>query len=89
MTTVHSVSKGISDSLRKFDWNIFLPMEDEAAMEDLAADYKQQDDLGITLVVAGVVFEPNLTSSDTLRNTIIRIRTNFSFVLDPSKYREP
>ena len=86
MTTVHDTSAGIRDALMQFDWDIFLPLESEEEMESLAGDYPKQEDLGINYVLAGVVIEPGMVNS-SLRSTTIRIRTNFSNVVDPSQYR--
>ena len=86
MRTVHNISSSIHDSLTQFNWDIFLPLEDEQEMEALAGDYQRQDELGITYVVAGIVFEPDLTANTT--STTIKIRTNFSAVVDPLEYKE-
>lgn len=89
MSTVYNVSTNLRDGLAKFDWDIFLHMESEQELEELAGDYQQQDELGITYVIAGIVFDPNLpTSKQAFKNTTIRIRTNFSSVVDTSEYRE-
>ena len=86
MSTIHNVSSNIHDSLMQFNWDIFLPLEDEQEMEALAGDYQRQDELGITYVVAGIVFESDLTANTT--STTIKIRTNFSTVVDPLEYKE-
>ena len=86
MTTVHNVSVGISEGLAKFDWDVFVGMEDESELEALAGDYARQDDMGITYVAAGIVFEPDLPSN--LKQTTVKIRTNFSSVVDTSEYKE-
>lgn len=87
MSTVHNASASIRDGLAKFDWDIFMPMENEQELEALAGDYQKQDDLGITYVIAGVLFEPDLVKS-SFKSTTVRIRTNFSAVVDTSEYRE-
>lgn len=87
LTTVHNVTVSISEALRQFDWDVFLNVDDERELEALAGDYQRQNDMGITYVIAGIVFEPNLPSS-SLKRTTIRIRTNFSNVVDTSEYKE-
>lgn len=89
MSTVHNVSTSIGESLSKFNWDIFLHVEDERTLEALAGDYQRHKELGITYIVAGVVFDsvmPNSTSFS--KNSRIRIRTNFSFVVDTTQYKE-
>lgn len=86
MSTVHNMSVGIRDAIAQFDWDIFLPVEDEQDLEALAGDYQRQEELGIGYVVAGIVFEPNLIKS-SFKSTTVKIRTNFSAVIDPSQYR--
>lgn len=87
MSTVYNMSSAIRDALVQFDWDIFLPMENEQELEALAGDYQKQDELGITYVIAGIVFEPDVMNT-TLKSPTIRIRTNFSSVIDTSQYRE-
>ncbi len=90
MSTVHNVSTSIGESLSKFNWDIFLHVKDEHELEALAGDYQRQEELGITYVVAGIVFDsitPNSTSFS--KSSTIRIRTNFSFVMDTTQYKEP
>lgn len=87
LSTVHNVSTSISDALGQFDWDVFLGVEDERELEELAGDYQRQNDMGITYVIAGIVFEPDLTPSD-IKQTTIKIRTNFSSVVDTSEYKE-
>lgn len=86
LSTVHNISASISDGLRQFDWDVFLGMEDERDLEELAGDYQRQDELGITYVIAGVVFDD--LSASNLKQTTLRIRTNFSSVVDTSEYKE-
>ena len=89
MSSVHNVSTGISDGLSKFNWDIFMHVESEEELEALASDYQHQKELGITYVAAGVVFDsvmPNSTSFS--KHSKIRIRTNFSFVMDTTQYKE-
>lgn len=86
MSTIHNLSISIRDSVSKFDWDVFLPMENETELEKLAGDYQRQNEMGITYVVAGIVFEPNIPVK--FKSTTIKIRTNFSTVIDTSQYRE-
>ena len=90
MRRVQSVASGFHEALSKFDWNVFLPVASEREMEKLFGDYDQQEELNITYLVAGVVFDPDLPESPdtTFTNTTIIIRTNFSSVIDTSQYRE-
>ena len=90
MMMIHTVSESVVSSLNQFDWDVFMPLEDEKALEELAGDYQKQDEMGINYVVAGIVFDSNLPTSSAVKfkNTTIKIRTNFSSVLDSSKYRE-
>ena len=90
MQMVNNVSTSIRDGLAKFNWDIFLHMENEQELEELASDYQRQDELGITYVVAGLVFEPDndtTAGNSKFRGTTIRIRTNFSAVVDPLQYK--
>ena len=85
MTFVHNVSTGISESLGKFNWDIFMHVENEEVLESLAEDYQRQKELGITSIIAGIVFDsPSFT-----KKSKIRIRTNFSLVMDTTKYKSP
>lgn len=86
MSTIHNLSISIRDSVSKFDWDVFLPMENETELEKLAGDYQRQNEMGITYVVAGIVFEPNIPVE--FKKTTIKIRTNFSSVIDTSQYKE-
>lgn len=92
LTAVHNVSTAISDSLSQFNWDVFLGVDSEASMEELAGDYQQQKDMGITYIIAGIVFEPGLSNlsanSSSFKATTIKIRTNFSSVVDTSEYKE-
>ena len=90
MTNVHDQAAGIHDALAKLDWDIFMPMPSEEAMEDLAADYAEQERKGITHVFAGVVFDKNLPPEMTpdLTHTTVKIRMNSTFVHDTTAYRE-
>ena len=89
MSTVHNVSATISDGLSEFNWDVFMHVEDEEELEALASDYQRQKELGITIVVAGVVFDSVLPNSTAFnKHSKIRIRTNFSFVMDTTQYKE-
>lgn len=90
MTVVHNVSQQIYDTLEKFDWDVFMMVKDEKELEELAGDYQRQDQLGITYVVAGIVFDSSWQdpSVSRIRNATVKIRTNFSSVVDPSQYKE-
>lgn len=87
MSGVHDAAASIRDGLVQFDWDVFMPMDSEHQLEALAGDYQKQDELGITYVVAGVLFEPDIGNS-SFKSTTVRIRTNFSAVIDTSQYRE-
>ena len=86
MSTVHNMSAGFRDAMSQFDWDIFMPVDSEKDLEALASDYLKQDEHNISYVVAGIVFEPDLVKSG-FKSATIRIRTNFSAVVDPSQYR--
>lgn len=89
MTTVHDVSESISESLGQFNWDVFFPVANEGELEALAGDYQHQKELGITYIVAGIVFDsitPNMSTFG--KSSRIRIRTNFSFVMDTRQYKE-
>ena len=89
MTTVHDVSESVAESLSQFNWDVFLPVADEGELESLAEDYQRQKELGITYIVAGIVFDsitPNVSTFS--KSSRIRIRTNFSFVMDTTQYKE-
>ena len=53
-----------------------------ASLESLAADYDRQDELNITTVLGGVVFEELEGTSPT-----IRIRMNVTSVVDPTELK--
>ena len=90
MTRVHEESSSIHDSLATFDWDVFLPLPTEEAMEDLAANYTEQERRGISHIIAGVVFDKDLPPEMTsdLKNTTVKIRMNSTFVHDTTVYRE-
>ena len=90
MTRVHEESAGIHDALATFDWDVFLPLPSEEAMEELASDYAEQEKREISHIVAGVVFDKDLPSEMTsdLTNTTVKIRMNSTFVHDTTVYRE-
>lgn len=90
MTRVHKESAAIHNTLATFDWDVFLPLPTEEAMEDLAGNYTEQERRQITHIVAGVVFDKNLPAEMTsdLTNTTVKIRMNSTFVHDTTKYRE-
>ena len=90
LTTTRDVSENIVNALGRFDWDVFMPREDEKALEELAGSYQKQRELGITYVIGGIVFDSDLPTSPTskFKNTTIRIRTNLSSVMNPSKYKE-
>ena len=90
MTVVHNQSAAIHDVLATFDWDVFLPLPSEEAMEALAADYTEQDRRRITHIAAGVVFDENLPPEMTpdLTNATFKIRMNSTFVHDTTAYRE-
>lgn len=90
VTRVHEQAASIHDSLAIFDWDVFLPLPTEEAMEEMAADYTQQKRKGISHIIAGVVFDENLPAEMTpdLTNTTVKIRMNFSFVHDTTAFRK-
>ena len=90
MTRVHKESASIHDALATFDWDVFLPLPTEEAMEDLASNYTEQKRRQITHIVAGVVFDKDLPAEMTsdLTNTTVKIRMNSTFVHDTTEYRE-
>ena len=90
MTVVHDESAAIHDTLATFDWNVFMPLPTEEAMEALAADYEEQERKGITHIAAGVVFDENLPPKMTpdLTNATFKIRMNSTFVHDTTAFRE-
>ncbi len=88
METAHDVSEDIIKALSQFDWDVFYPVESESAMEQLAGNSTQQEEYNITYIAAGIVFESNMTDSSTLKRGLLKIRTNFSAVVDPSEYKE-
>lgn len=89
MSTIHSVSTSISKGLSSFNWDIFMPVDTEEELVALASDYQRQKELDITFVVAGVVFDSvDHSSTSFSKQSQIRIRTNFSFVMDTTQYKE-
>jgi hypothetical protein len=80
------MSAAFRDAMAQFDWDIFMPIDNEEELESLAGDYLKQDELNISYVVAGIVFEPDFVESSFKKSTV-KIRTNFSAVVDPSQYR--
>jgi len=89
LNTTYTVSTSVVEALSKFDWDIFLPVSNEEEMEELSGDYQIQNELGITYIIGGIVFESGLSSNSSyLKNPTVKIRTNFSSVVDTSEYRE-
>ena len=90
MTRVHEVSANIHDALATFDWDVFLPLPSEEAMEELAGNYVEQERREITHIIGGVVFDKDLPAEMTsdLTNTTVKIRMNSTFVHDTTVYRE-
>ena len=90
MRTVHMVAYNLSEALSRFDWDVFLPVDNETAMEHLFGDYEQQAELNITYLVAGLVFDTDLPHEpgNTFKYTTIKIRANFSNVIDASRYTD-
>ena len=90
MRVVRGVATQVYDSLTILDWDIFMAVPSETDMVQLFSDRQRQRDLKITYLAAGVVFDGPFPSGDggmeeggALKNTTIRIRTNFSAVADP------
>ena len=90
MTRVHRESASIHDTLATFDWDVFVPLPTEEAMEALAANYTEQKRRSITHIAAGVVFDKNLPSemNPNITNTTVKIRMNSTFVHDTTTFRE-
>ena len=90
MTNIHDQAKDIHDSLATIDWDFFMPMPTEEAMEELATDYAAQERKGITHIIAGVVFSKDLPSEMTpnLTNVTVKIRMNSTFVHDTTVFRQ-
>ena len=90
MTLVHDQAAGIHDTLATFDWDVFLPLPTEEAMEELAADYGEQERRGITHIAAGLVFDKNLPPemNPNITDTTVKIRMNSTFVHDTTTFRE-
>ena len=73
----------ILDTLALFDWDIFMPMESEEDLVNLAEDYDRQKDNNITTVAAGIVFD-----NTTERIASVRIRMNSTYIHDTTLIRE-
>ena len=73
----------ILDTLALFDWDIFMPMESEEDLVNLAEDYDRQKDNNITTVAAGIVFD---NTSETTAS--VRIRMNSTYIHDTTLIRE-
>ena len=90
MVTFRNVSIGVSNSLSHFNWDIFFPVKDELELESLSGNDQRQIELGISYIVAGVVFD-QLDLNSTFNNSKtakIRIRTNISAVIGTTNYKE-
>ena len=94
MRIVRGVATQAYDSLTVLDWDVFMGVPSEVAMEELFSNPGQQADLNINYVMAGVVFDDPFPSDDdpagggVFKNATIRIRTNFTAVVDPTELME-
>lgn len=80
-----SLLQYILSTLALFDWDIFMPRENEKELVDLAEDYDLQKDHNITTVAAGIVFDE---TSDPERTASVRIRMNSTYIHDTTLIRE-
>ena len=88
MTTAHNVSTRMYEGLSQLNWDVFMPAKDEEELESIAEDYQQRSNLGITYLVAGIVFDSlDLNSSSTIKTGKIRIRMNLTSVMPPADYK--
>ena len=72
------------------DWDFFLPVASSLQMEQLAANFSQQKEKGISLVFAGVTFPDDIEQQQhPLKNVTISIRMNSTFVHETDVLREP
>ena len=74
-----------------FDWDIFMAAEDEDTIEQLSTNFDERQELNISFVYAGIVFD-NL--QDVKNNTPVppkvkmRLRLNSTFVHDTTLMRQ-
>ena len=84
MATAYKMSTRVYEALNHFNWDVFMPVKDEEELENLAKDYQQQNNLGISYLIAGIVFDSlELNSSSIIKTGKIRIRTDHSSVNTP------
>ncbi len=89
MTTLHNVSTSVENGLSQFNWDVFIPMEDEETLETFYEDHQRQKELGITYILAGVIFDSlELNSSHSAKTGRMRIRMNSSAVHSTLNYKE-
>ncbi len=84
MTTAYDMSSSIYESLRLFNWDIFLPVKDERELEKLFEDSQQQKSLHF---LAGIVFDSLDLESSNSKTGKIRIRAGISRAVMTSKYK--
>ncbi len=95
MRTVRDVATQAYETLTLLNWDIFMGMPSENDVVKLFSNPQQQDKLNIDYLMAGVVFDYPLPSGEgqevgvAFKNTTIRIRTNFSAVVDPTELMDP
>ena len=74
--------------MSQVDWDVFLPVETERRMEELAGDYNWQQANNISFVAAGIVFTDLPQEDVPLTTATFKIRMNSTFVHDTTTFRE-
>ena len=76
-----------------FDWDIFMAVKDEGTIEQLSKNYDERQELNISFVYAGIIFD-NLHGVDEKNDTPVppkvrmRLRLNSTFVHDTTLMRQ-
>ena len=74
-----------------FDWDIFMAAEDEDTIEQLSTNFDERQELNISFVYAGIVFD-NLqdvkNSTPVPPKVKMRLRLNSTFVHDTTLMRQ-
>lgn len=86
-------SKTVLKFIKVFDWDIFMAVKDEDAIERLSMDFTERQRHNISFVYAGIVFD-SLYNVDEKNVTAVppkvrmRLRLNSTFVHDTTLMRQ-
>lgn len=86
-------SKTVLKFIKVFDWDIFMAVKDEDAIERLSMDFTERQRHNISFVYAGIVFDSLYNVDEKNVTTIppkvrMRLRLNSTFVHDTTLMRQ-